>query len=152
MLIDITRITQGTTARLSLLAIAGVDCCFVLEENPDRFIPAGEYQVFLQNDTEPAAVYNRIFHKLGHDGLLTLGAGKAPVTYLGIGVSSTDTDWCLGTGLSVSMIKRLILGSAVDAYKRVYPVIREALRVEHVSVVVHSPVGFKWKGCVSGRS
>jgi len=138
MKLDVIRTQFGKDATNGLLFIDGVFECFTLEDEirdekvyGETAIPLGTYEIKFRNiggfDTKYKARYGTTFHK----GMLELQ--EVPnFQYILIHTGNTDqhTAGCLLLGETQQDLdkgKDGFVGGSGDAYKKMYPKVREAL-------------------------
>ena len=138
MKLDVIRTQFGKDATNGLLFIDGVFECFTLEDevrdvkvHSETAIPLGTYKIKFRNiggfDTKYTARYGSTFHK----GMLEL-QDVPNFKYILIHTGNTDqhTAGCLLVGETQQDLdkgKDGFVGGSGDAYKKMYPKVRDAL-------------------------
>ncbi len=138
-------VRDGTT--LGLLLINGVFNCYTLEDQPratkvrgSTRIPEGTYKVELRKEGGHHQRYSTKFPDV-HKGMLhVLNVPNFKYILIHIGNTEDDTEGCLLVGDSAVSNKNNEgrINSSTTAYKRIYPIIAEALEAgEQVDITYY---------------
>jgi hypothetical protein len=139
------RIKSNDIATLGKLSVNTKFECYVCEDDYDAVkekgntrIPAGRYEVELKplGTSRFDASYTKKFRF--HAGMLRLkNVPNYAEVLIHIGNTHKDTEGCLLVGKSaVVTATSLAVAASTDAYKDLYPKVREALRKEKVWITI----------------
>ncbi len=142
------RFSSQKNDTLGLLYIDGDFVCFTLEDEHrtkkiygETRIPEGEYQVKLRTYGGFHERYKKKFPEM-HKGMLHLqNVPGFQHVLIHVGNNDDDTAGCILVGNSAeqNITKNGFIGSSVDAYKRIYPPIAQALeRGEEVRIKIRN--------------
>ena len=139
MKLDVIRIQFGSDATNGILLIDGVFECFTLEDEVrdgqkqmgETAIPLGEYEIKFRTVGGYDAKYQKKFGTTWHKGMLEL-QDVPNFKYILIHTGNTDehTAGCLLVGETQQDLDRGkdgFVGGSGDAYKKMYPKVRDAL-------------------------
>ena len=139
MKLDVIRIQFGSDATNGILLIDGVFECFTLEDQvrdgekvmSETAIPLGEYEVKFRTVGGYDAKYQKKYGTTWHKGMLEL-QDVPNFKYILIHTGNTDehTAGCLLVGETQQDLDRGkdgFVGGSGDAYKKMYPKVRDAL-------------------------
>jgi hypothetical protein len=118
----------------SLFLINGEFKCFLLEDGFNEVkvygetrIPPGEYEVELRTEGGKHATYLKRYGPEFHKGMLWIrNIPNYKYVYIHTGNKPKDTLGCPLTGFSADSTKNEI-GNSRNAYKLIYPIIRDAI-------------------------
>ncbi len=146
--LKIIRVAQGKNSTLSHLYVGSLFCCYLLEDSIRKekiqgltCIPEGEYRLRLNLGAGMNARYGARYPKL-HEGMMEItGIPNFDLVFIHIGNYHTQTAGCPLTG---SYWQRLdgdyqVMHSAA-AYKYVYPLLVEQIRLGNDRIVVENRV------------
>ena len=139
MKLDVIRLQFGSDATNGILLIDGVFECFTLEDQvrdgekvmSETAIPLGEYEVKFRTVGGYDARYQKKYGTTWHKGMLEL-QDVPNFKYILIHTGNTDenTAGCLLVGETQQDLDRGkdgFVGGSGDAYKKMYPKVRDAL-------------------------
>tara|TARA_R100001443_G_scaffold7321_2_gene16584 strand:- start:8859 stop:9467 length:609 start_codon:yes stop_codon:yes gene_type:complete len=139
MKLDVIRIQFGSDATNGILLIDGVFECFSLEDQirdgqkimSETAIPEGEYEIKFRTIGGYDAKYQKRYGTTWHKGMLEL-QDVPNFKYILIHTGNTDehTAGCLLVGETQQDLdkgKDGFIGGSGDAYKKMYPKVRDAL-------------------------
>ena len=139
MKLDVIRLQFGSDATNGILLIDGVFECFTLEDQvrdgekvmSETAIPLGEYEVKFRTVGGYDARYQKKYGTTWHKGMLDL-QDVPNFKYILIHTGNTDehTAGCLLVGETQQDLDRGkdgFVGGSGDAYKKMYPKVRDAL-------------------------
>ena len=139
MKLDVIRLQFGSDATNGILLIDGVFECFTLEDEVrdgqkqmgETAIPLGEYEIKFRTVGGYDAKYQKKFGTTWHKGMLEL-QDVPNFKYILIHTGNTDehTAGCLLVGETQQDLDRGkdgFVGGSGDAYKKMYPKVRDAL-------------------------
>ena len=139
MKLDVIRLQFGSDATYGILLIDGVFECFTLEDQvrdgekvmSETAIPLGEYEVKFRTVGGYDARYQKKYGTTWHKGMLEL-QDVPNFKYILIHTGNTDehTAGCLLVGETQQDLDRGkdgFVGGSGDAYKKMYPKVRDAL-------------------------
>ena len=139
MKLDVIRLQFGSDATNGILLIDGVFECFTLEDEGrdgqkqmgETAIPLGEYEIKFRTVGGYDAKYQKKFGTTWHKGMLEL-QDVPNFKYILIHTGNTDehTAGCLLVGETQQDLDRGkdgFVGGSGDAYKKMYPKVRDAL-------------------------
>ena len=139
MKLDVIRIQFGSDATNGILLIDGVFECFTLEDEVrdgqkqmgETAIPLGEYEIKFRTVGGYDAKYQKRYGTTWHKGMLEL-QDVPNFKYILIHTGNTDehTAGCLLVGETQQDLdkgKDGFIGGSGDAYKKMYPKVRDAL-------------------------
>ena len=149
MKLQLLRYSTSEESTLGILYKQGIDrlemLCYTLEDtlrylkvsNKTR-IPSGKYDLILRNHGGFNARYKNKFGETWHNGMIEVeDVNGFSDVLIHIGNDDEDTSGCilLGNKANNNQIKDGFISSSTDAYKCVYPQIKDALvSGEHVSL------------------
>lgn len=136
MRVQIQIVKETSEETLSKLIINGVDQCFILEDQyrevkvkGDTRIPKGIYEIELRPEGGHNERYLKKFGADFHKGMIhLLNVPNFKYILFHIGNTDKDTAGCLLCGMGYSKINdRITIQRSTDAYKKVYPIIRDRI-------------------------
>lgn len=148
MKIEVRIVVENDDTTISAMYINGKFQCWVLEDEKrlekvpgETRIPAGSYEVGVRVGSPMAKRYDDRYKNINHRGMLWLRhVPSFKYIYFHTGNTDDHTDGCLVVGEDVYINhgpKVLAVGDSVFAYKKMYPMIRDAIdRGEKVTVDV----------------
>ena len=138
MNLDVVRFQMGSDATNGLLFIDGVFECYTLEDQyqevkvmHETCIPEGTYQIKLRNEGGFSSRYLQKYGDEFHKGMLHI-QDVPGFEWILVHQGNTDlhTSGCLilgDTQQDLDKSKRGFIGNSKDAYKKMYPKVRDAL-------------------------
>ena len=145
MKLEVIRFSENRESTLGLLFINGVFVCYTLEDEKrikkvmgETRIPEGEYKILLRTEGGFHQRYLKRYGKQFHKGMLHV-QDVPNFEFILIHTGNTDdhTAGCLLIGDTVNnnSVTDGFLGKSGDAYKRIYPEIRDTiLQGEEVTI------------------
>lgn len=149
MKIVLTRFSSGSDDTLGLLHIEGKFQAFTLEDefrtikvSGETRIPAGSYRILLRNEGGLTKKYQQRFPDI-HKGMLWLqDVPGFEWIYIHCGNKDEHTEGCIlvGDTSQQNITEDGFIGGSSSAYRRIYPVIAEAIERERVTIEVRDEV------------
>lgn len=147
MKITLQRYSRTEHDTLGMLLIDGEFQCYTLEDEKrtkkvkgETRIPAGTYRITLRREGGFHGRYSKRFGSNFHKGMLWLrDVPGFEWILVHVGNTDKDTAGCIlvGTTANNNRTERAFIGKSVAAYKRIYPMIADALtRGEEVKIQV----------------
>ena len=158
MKLDVVRTQFGSDATNGMLFIDGVFECFTLEDQvrdgakvmKETAIPLGEYGITLRTVGGFDAKYTSRYGADWHKGMLWLQPDPEGFKYILIHTGNTDehTAGCLLVGETQQDLdkgKDGFVGGSGDAYKKMYPKVRDALLAGDKVTIKYSDINLEAK-------
>jgi len=158
MKLDVVRTQFGADATNGMLFIDGVFECFTLEDQvrdgakvmKETAIPLGEYGITLRTVGGFDAKYTSRYGADWHKGMLWLQPDPEGFKYILIHTGNTDehTAGCLLVGETQQDLdkgKDGFVGGSGDAYKKMYPKVRDALLAGDKVTIKYSDINLEAK-------
>ena len=152
MKLDVIRLQFGSDATNGILLIDGVFECFTLEDEVrdgqkqmgETAIPLGEYEIKFRTVGGYDAKYQKKYGTTWHKGMLEL-QDVPNFKYILIHTGNTDehTAGCLLVGETQQDLDRGkdgFVGGSGDAYKKMYPKVRDALLNDEKVTIKYSNI------------
>lgn len=146
----ITRFSSGSDDTLGLLHIEDKFAAFTLEDEfrtikvaGETRIPAGTYRILLRNEGGLTEKYKQRFPDI-HKGMLWLqDVPGFEWIYIHCGNKDEHTEGCIlvGDTSQQNITEDGFIGGSASAYRRVYPIIAEAIERERVTIEVRDDAG-----------
>jgi hypothetical protein len=158
MKLDVVRTQFGADATNGMLFVDGVFECFTLEDQvrdgakvmKETAIPLGEYGITLRTVGGFDAKYTSRYGADWHKGMLWLQPDPEGFKYILIHTGNTDehTAGCLLVGETQQDLdkgKDGFVGGSGDAYKKMYPKVRDALLAGDKVTIKYSDINLEAK-------
>ncbi len=158
MKLDVVRTQFGSDSTNGMLFIDGVFECFTLEDQvrdgakvmKETAIPLGEYGITLRTVGGFDAKYTSRYGADWHKGMLWLQPDPEGFKYILIHTGNTDehTAGCLLVGETQQDLdkgKDGFVGGSGDAYKKMYPKVRDALLAGDKVTIKYSDINLEAK-------
>tara|TARA_B100001939_G_scaffold247136_1_gene214217 strand:+ start:515 stop:1117 length:603 start_codon:yes stop_codon:yes gene_type:complete len=165
MKLDVVRTQFGKDATNGMLFIDGVFECFTLEDQvrdgdkvmKETAIPLGEYGITLRTVGGFDAKYTSRYGADWHKGMLWLQPDPKGFKYILIHTGNTDehTAGCLLVGETQQDLdkgKDGFVGGSGDAYKKMYPKVRDALLAGEKVTIKYSNINLDEKPKASNKA
>lgn len=131
MIVQVFRTRSTKFSTIGRLLVDGIEVV-TLEDPPQKTkvygntrIPAGRYRMTLRDDGGMTVRYRKRFGDDWHKGMLWIrDIPEFEYVYIHIGNRHQDTLGCILVGMTASQD---FIGRSVDAYRQVYPLIRDAI-------------------------
>lgn len=136
MRVQIQIVKETSEETLSKLIINGDQLCYILEDEyrevkvkGETRIPGGIYEAVLRMEGRHREVYTKKFGADFHKGMIHLkDVPGFQFILFHIGNTDKDTEGCLLCGLGYTENNgRIALTQSANAYKKVYPIIRDRI-------------------------
>jgi len=142
--IIVTRHKSNDNETIGSMYIDNLFVCYTLEDEyrakkvwGETRIPAGRYELELNNDFGKNKKYSKRFPDI-HKGMIhLLNVPGFKYILIHIGNTDVDTAGCILVGMSANDTgKKWKISRSTDAYKKIYPIISEAIKNETVFITI----------------
>lgn len=136
MHISLHRLKEDNNSTIGMMKIDGSPMYFTLEDDHDEVkemgstcIPKGTYNIKLRNEGGVTKKYNHKFGEEFHKGMLWLqDVPNYEWVYIHMGNTHKHTEGCILVGVTADLSNgRKKIGKSEDAYRIIYPMIRDAI-------------------------